>query len=123
MLNEATSIASAFATAPFAANDALTGNNSYLYIGTSSGNITGLANAFAAVNNLVDITTGRIKFTVPAANASVPYVELNTLADILNTCAASSGGAEGDGSFCSTLFTATDSSQWDQYDLPRLTRA
>jgi hypothetical protein len=108
VVNEATTVASAFAIAPFAANDALTGNSSYLYIGTSSGNVTGLANAFAAVNNLVDISTGTVRFTVPAANAAVPYVEINTLADILNACAATAGGVEGDGSACSTLFTAAD---------------
>ncbi len=108
VLNEATTIASAWATAPFAANDALNGNLSYLYIGTSSGNSAGLANAFASVNNLVDISTGKVRYSVPAGNAVVPYVEINTLADILNSCAATTGGVEGDGSACSVLFTATD---------------
>lgn len=107
-INELTTVASAFATAPFAANDALTGNSSYLYLGTSSGNLIGLSNAFAAVNNLVDITTGKVRFTVPAGNAAVPFVELNTIADILNACAATAGGVEGDGSACGALFTATD---------------
>jgi uncharacterized protein YejL (UPF0352 family) len=105
--NEVTTIASAFATAPFAAST-LNANLSYLYLGTSSGNLSGLANAFAAVNNLVDITTGQAKFTTPVGNAAVPYVEINTLADMLNACTATSGGVEGDGSACSTLFTATD---------------
>jgi hypothetical protein len=108
VLNEVTSVASAFATANFAANDMLSGNNSYLYLGTSSSNVTGLANAFAVVNNLVDISTGRPRFTVPAGNAAVPYAEINTLADALNACAASAGGVEGDGSICGSLFTATD---------------
>lgn len=108
VVNEVTSIASAFATAPFAANNALYGNSSYLYIGTSGSNLTGLANAFAAVNNLVDISTGQARFTTPAGNATTPYAEINTLADMLNTCTATSGGVEGDGSACSTLFTATD---------------
>jgi hypothetical protein len=108
VLNEVTTIASAWATAPFAANDALTGNSSYLYLGTSSGNQSGLANAFAAVNNLADISTGQARFVVPAGNATVPYVEINTLADILNACTASPGGVEGDGSLCGQLFTVTD---------------
>lgn len=108
VLNEVTSVASAFATAPFASNHALTGNSSYLYLGASGGNSSGLANAFAAVNNLVDISTGQARFTVPAGNAAVPYVEINTLADILNACTATAGGVEGDGSVCDTLFTATD---------------
>jgi len=108
MVNEATTVASAWATAPFAANDELNGNPSYLYLGTSSTNLTGLANAFAAVNNLVDITTGKARFVTPTSNAAVPYVEINTLADFLNACAATSGGVEGDGSSCGDLFTAAD---------------
>jgi len=108
VVNEVTTVASAFATAPFAANDALSGNKSYLYLGTSSGNVSGLANAFATVNNLVDITTGQARFIVPAGNATVPYVKINTLADVLNACTITSGGVEGDGSVCGDLFTATD---------------
>jgi hypothetical protein len=108
VVNEVTTVASAFALAPFSANDALTGNSSYFYLGTSSTNLTGLANAFAAVNNLVDISTGKARFLVPAENAALPYVEINTLADAVNTCANSAGGVEGDGSACSVLFTATD---------------
>jgi len=108
VVNEVTTIASAYVTAPFSANDALTGNSSYLYLGTSSGNLIGLANAFAAANNLVDISTGQAKYFTPAANAAVPFVLIDTLADALNACAATSGGVEGDGSACSILFVATD---------------
>jgi hypothetical protein len=107
-VNEITTVASAWSTAPFAANDALNGNSSYLYLGASNSNLTGLANAFAAVNNLVDITTGKARFVVPAGNAEVPYAEINTMADFLNACATTSGGVEGDGSACSILFSATD---------------
>ena len=108
VVNEVTTVASAYATAPFAANDALTGNVSYLYLGTSSGNSAGLINTFAAANNLVDITTGQAKFVVPAGNAAVPYVAINTLADMLHSCTATAGGVEGDGSACGVLFSATD---------------
>lgn len=108
VVNEVTTIASVFAIAPFAADDALTGNSSYLYIGTSNTNLIGLSNAFAAVNNLVDISTGKVRFSVPTENAAVPYVEMNTLANMLNACSASSGGVEGDGTACGTLFIGTD---------------
>jgi hypothetical protein len=108
VINEVTTIASAWSISPFAANDALTGNSSYLYLGTSSGNLIGLANAFAMVNNLVDITTGKVRFWTPVGNALVPYVEINTLANFLNGCTATSGGVEGDGSLCGVLFTAAD---------------
>ena len=100
VVNEVTTVASAWATAPFAANDELNGNSSYLYLGTSSGHLSGLAYAFAAVNNLVDITTGQARFVTPVTNAAVPYVEINTLADSLNACTATTGGVEGDGSTC-----------------------
>jgi len=111
VVNEVTTVASAYATAPFASNDALTGISSYLYLGTSSSNPSGLANAFAAVNNLVDISTGQVRYVVPAGNAEVPYAEINTLANMLNACTATAGGLEGDGSACDTLFTAADTLQ------------
>lgn len=108
MVNEVTTIASAFATAQFANNVVINGNSSYLYMGVSSGNLSGLANAFAATNNLADISTGQARFLTPSGNGVVPYAEINTLADMLNACTASSGGVEGDGSLCGDLFTMTD---------------
>jgi hypothetical protein len=108
VINEVTTAASVGALAQFASNDSLTGKSSYLYLGTSSGNAAGLANAFAAVNNLVDITTGQARFWVPSGNAAVPYIKINTLADILNACTSTTGGVEGDGSACGTLLTGTD---------------
>jgi len=109
VVNEVTTVASVWPLAPFASDDILTGKTSYLNIGTSITNTTGLTNAFATVNNLVNISTGQARYTVPAGNASVPYVEINTLADILNTCTASSGGAYNDGTACGTLFLYTPS--------------
>jgi hypothetical protein len=107
-VNEATTVASVWALAPFAANDPLTGNGSYLYLGSSSGNTSGLDDAFATVNSLVDISTGQARFVVPAGNAAVPYVEINTLADTLNACTSTSGGSEGDGSACGDLLADSD---------------
>ena len=108
VINEVTTVASAWALARFAADPLTTGLTSYLNIGSSSGNASGLANAFASVNDLVDITTGQARYTVPAGNASVPYVEINTLADVLDVCAASGGGMAGDGSPCGTLFVSAN---------------
>jgi hypothetical protein len=105
VVNEVTTVASAWAIAPFAANPLTTGLNSYLNIGASSSNSTGLANAFATVNNLVNISTGQPQFIVPTGNAAVPYVEINTLADILNACAVTAGGSAADGSMCGRLFS------------------
>jgi len=107
-VNELTTVASAYATSPFAANYALGGNLSYLYLGAGSGNSAGLANAFATVNNLVDITMGQVRYYVPSFNAAVPYATINTLADMLDACAVTSGGTAGDGSPCGVLFSAAD---------------
>ena len=108
VVNEVTTVASAFATGPFSANDALYGTSSYLFLGTSPTNITGLVNAFAAVNNLVDITTGQARFVTPAGNGTVPYAYINFFADLLNACTVTSGGVEGDGTACGTLLFGTD---------------
>ncbi|MBT9333105.1 hypothetical protein [Paracidobacterium acidisoli] len=105
VVNEVTTVASAWAVSSFAANPLTTGQISYLNIGSSSGNVTGLANAFATVNNLVNLSSGQPLFDVPAGNASVPYVEINTLADIFNACTVTGGGVAGDGSVCGNLFT------------------
>jgi hypothetical protein len=104
VISEVTTVASAWALAPFAANPLSTGSNSYLNIGASSGNTVGLANAFAAVNNLVSPATGQALFVTPAGNATVPYAEINSIADILNACAVTGGGQANDGSACGDLF-------------------
>jgi hypothetical protein len=106
VVNEVTTVASASALAPFSADDAMTGNSSYLNIGSSSANATtGLTNAFATVTNLVNIGTGRPLYNTLAGNAAIPYVEINTFADIINACAVTSGGSAGDGSTCGNIFT------------------
>ena len=105
VVNEVTTAVSASALDPFAADNALTGNSSYLYLGSSSANATtGLANAFASVTNLVNLGTGRPLYNTLAGNAAVPYVEINTFADIIDACAVTSGGMAGDGSVCGNLF-------------------
>lgn len=104
-VNEVTTVVSASALDPFAADNALTGYSSYLYLGSSSANATtGLANAFASVTNLVNLGTGQPLYNTLAGNAAVPYVEINTFADIIDACAVTSGGTAGDGSICGNLF-------------------
>ncbi len=109
VINEITTVASTTALATFSADNVQTGELSYLYIGSSSANSTvGLANAFASVNNLVDVTTGQPKYWTVAGNAVVPYVAINTLADALDACAVTAGGLAGDGTVCGNLFTYTN---------------
>lgn len=105
VVNEVTTVVSASALNPFAADNALTGNSSYLYLGSSSSNATtGLANAFASVTNLVNLSTGQPLYNTLAGNAAVPYIEINTFADIIDACAVTSGGTAGDGSACGDIF-------------------
>lgn len=109
VVNEVTTVVSATALAPFTVDGPVTGMSMALNIGSSGTNAaSGLANAFATVNNLVDITTGRPRFYTLAGNASVPYVEINTFADAIDACAVTSGGSMGDSSSCGNLFTYAD---------------
>jgi hypothetical protein len=114
IVNEVTTVASLFALAPFTGAD-------YQHIGSSSVNYSngpntsnatnynnGLAHAFSTVNNLADITTGQAWAITPAGNGTVPQAEINTLADAVNTCAATSGGVPGDGSACDAFFEASN---------------
>ena len=114
VVNEVTTVASVVALVPF------TGAN-YADIGSSGSNYNngpnlsnatnynnGLANAFATVNNLVDITTGQALPVTPAGNGTPPQSEINTLADAIDTCAATGGGVPGDGSPCDAFFEASN---------------
>jgi len=107
VIDEVTTVASVWALAPFMPSGGT--NGAYAYVGSTKSNSTnGLANAFAAVNNLVNITTGQALTSTPAGNSVVPQAEIDTLADVLNTCTATKGGAVGDGSACATLFADTN---------------
>jgi hypothetical protein len=101
-VNELTTVASVAALAPYMGD--------YQHIGapnTAAGAL-GLANAFATVNNLVNISTGSAPGPTLPANAIAPVSELNTLADILSSCVNSTGSAS---SACSALFAATGASE------------
>ena len=95
-VNELTTVASVWALAPFM--------TSITNVGTSAGNSVGLANAFAAVNKLVNTSTGTSPGLALPATATLPTAELNSLADILAACVNSSGGTAGDHSLCGDLF-------------------
>ncbi len=101
-VNEVTTIASVWALAPFTGAD-------YEHIGSSASNYaSGFANAFESVNNLVDITTGKAVSITPAGYGTAPQAEVNTLANAIDSCAATAGGAPGDGSACSDFFEASN---------------
>ena len=95
-VNELTTVASVWALAPF-----MTG---IANIGSSSTNAAGLANAFAAINEVVNTANGTTPGPALPTGATLPTTEINTLGDILEQCINSGGGAEGDGSACGNLF-------------------
>jgi hypothetical protein len=95
-VNELTTVATVWALSPF-----MTGMAN---IGTSSTNTVGLANAFAAINEIVTTSNGKQPGPTLPAGATLPTTEINTLGDILEQCINSGGGAAGDSSNCGNLF-------------------
>jgi hypothetical protein len=80
-INEVTTVAAAYALAPFAT---LTAGSTA--IGTSPGNLQGLYNAAGSANNLASFTTGVAHATGDFPGIVPPTAEINTLADILSSC-------------------------------------
>ena len=71
-------------------------------IATSSTNVTGVSNALAlGLANLFNVSTGRARGP-NASGVTPPTNEINTLADILHACTASSGAAS---TACANLFS------------------
>ena len=99
-ISEVTTVAAAYALAPFAALSPGTTN-----IGTSSTNLLGLENALAPATNLADTTTGNAKAATSIPGLILPTDEINTLANILAACVNSSN-TRLPSTTCATLFTA-----------------
>ena len=101
IINEATTIAAAYAFAGFA-TDATHVSSS----GTALAQV-GIQNAFANAANLVSTATGQPLLTTPAGNGAVPQTEINLLADVLAACVNTTGAITGpsNATTCYTLFT------------------
>lgn len=91
-LNEITTLAAAWALAPFASTVA--------GVGTSSTNALGLQNAMRTAMMLADSTTGNSPAPALPANSTIEAAKLITLADIVANCVNSDGT-----SLCTKLFT------------------
>ena len=98
VINEVTTAAAVYALAQFLS----AGGN----LGASSTNTVGLKNAVATAQALANIFTGSSPAATFAANGSSPAPKIDTLANLLNSCASSTAG----GSACSGLFSATATS-------------
>jgi len=94
VMNELTTVAAAFALAPFM--------SSYSAVGGTGTNPVGLVNAFNEAQMLVNTSTGTIA-SAPAG-ITLPVAKLNTLADTLAACVNTSGSSS---STCTALFNAT----------------
>lgn len=97
-MNEITTVAAAYALAPFMTG--ITG------MSTSAANTAGLNFAFADVNQLVNNATGTSPGTALPPGARLPLTQINSLADSMAACVNSGGGTAGDTSACGTLFAA-----------------
>jgi hypothetical protein len=103
-LNEATTIATAYAIAGYAV-DAVHVSSSGTPLAQK-----GVANAFANAANLVDLPSGALLAKTPGGNGVVPQTELNTLSDILASCVntAQANGSTAS-SQCAALFALATS--------------
>ncbi len=98
-INEVTTVASVYALAQFMSPAGVIGSPGY--------STTGLINAFATVNNLVNIGTGAANTVTPAGNGVVPSAEIYTLANIIASCVNSTSVGTSPSANCSALFAAT----------------
>src|ERR1019366_7380495 len=114
-VNELSTVATVWALAPF-----MTG---ITHIGSSPTNSTGLANAFAAINEIVATTNGKVPGPTLPAGATLPVTEINTLADILEQCVNSGGGVAGDSSNCGNLFNLAPNAAGTVYPTDTITAA
>lgn len=114
-VNELTTVATVWALAPFM--------KGITNIGSSSTNAAGLANAFAAINEIVNTTNGAIPGPTLPAGATLPLAEINTLGELLLQCVNSAGGVAGDASLCGNLFNLAPNAAGTVYPTDTITAA
>ena len=93
VVNEVTTVASAYALSQFLSAGA--------NLGSTSTNAVGFQNAVATTSALADITAGTSPGPSFASNGTSPAPTINALANLLNACAS------GSTSNCNSLFAAT----------------
>lgn len=100
VINEVTTVAAAYALAPFAAD--------FAHVGATGSNPTGLVNAFADAALLANTTFGSAGGASVPPGVTVPLTEINTLADIIASCINTAGASSLP---CTTLFAATGATE------------
>jgi DNA-binding beta-propeller fold protein YncE len=100
VINEVTTIAAAYALAPFAAD--------FAHVGATGSNPTGLVNAFANAALLANTSVGSAGGASIPLGVTVPLNEINTLADVVASCINTAGASSGP---CLSLFTATGATE------------
>ncbi len=114
-VNELTTVATVWALSPFMKGIA--------NIGTSPTNTAGLADAFAAINQIVTTSNGTVPGPTLPAGATLPLAEINTLGQLLLQCVNSNGGTAGDGSLCGNLFHLAPNAAGTVYPTDTITAA
>ena len=94
-ISEQTTVAAAYALAPFATD--------FSHIGAATAFDPGIVNAFATAQELANNGNGNAG-GISATGAVIPVTAMNTLADIIATCVNTTGSA---GQACTDLATAT----------------
>ena len=94
VVNELTTAAGAWSLAQFLGSGAVAGG--------SCTNSVGITNAFATANNLVDVHAGTAPGAAFPATGIAPLQKMDSLANLLNACTASTGASS---SACTTLFS------------------
>jgi len=98
-VDEVTTVASAFAMAPFLKTGA--------QLGATGTNSSGITLAAATLANLVNLTTGAAPGAGFPATGTAPTAKINSLANVLHACIVSSGSSSTACSGLYALFTAT----------------
>ena len=96
MVNEVSTIASAYAFAGFASDPTHVSSSGSALDATSTGN------AGNTIQNLENANTGVANATTPGGNGTVPQAEIDTLANIVAACINSTGSGS---TQCTTLFS------------------
>jgi hypothetical protein len=100
VINEVTTIAAAYALAPFASD--------FAHVGATGTNPAGLVNAFANAALLANTSVGSAGGASLPLGVTVPLAEINTLANVVASCVNTVGASSAP---CTTLFTATGATE------------